>query len=168
MTYDFYSVPAAIISKDQQYRYFLSRTWSDFPIKVAFIGLNPSTADATMDDPTIRRCVGFAKAWGAGSLWMVNLFGFRATKPANLLLAPNPIGPENDVWLERAVAGADIVIAAWGNHGQLKNRGDEIAQKFAGKLHALGLTGIDMPRHPLYVRADVQPEPYSCRIAPNN
>lgn len=160
MILDDSNIPAAVISENQNYRYFLCRTWSDSPIKVAFIGLNPSTADATMDDPTIRRCVGFAKAWGGGSLWMVNLFAFRATKPENLLLAANPIGPENDEWVEWAVTKADIVIAAWGNHGQLKNRGNEIARKFSGKLHTLGLTGAGMPRHPLYIKADVQPQPY--------
>lgn len=155
------NISDAVISEDQQYRYFLSRTWSASPVTAAFIGLNPSTADATTDDPTIRRCISFAKTWGAGTLWMVNIFGFRTTNPGNLLLTPNPIGPDNDIWLERAVAGADIVIAAWGNHGQLKKRGEEVAIRFTGKLQALGLNKTGMPKHPLYIKADALLQPYS-------
>lgn len=127
---------------------------------MAFIGLNPSTADATLDDPTIRRCVGFAKAWGAGTLLMTNLFAYRATDPAALSKARDPIGPCNDEWLERVVGAADIVVAAWGNHGRLMNRASQVQGLFPGRLHALALTQTGMPKHPLYLSTSHRPSPF--------
>lgn len=121
--------------------------------RVTFIGLNPSTADATRDDPTIRRCKGFALGWGCGELWVVNLFALRSPNPSALLKSADPIGPDNEDWLRVAVDGADIVVAAWGNYGQLHHRGRAVAARFRGRLQMLGLTKVGMPRHPLYVRA---------------
>lgn len=151
------SEPAAIISADSQYRYLLKREWGQSGKKIVFIGLNPSTADATNDDPTIRRCVRFAKAWGGTSLWMINLFAFRSTDPRGLLSATDPIGPENDVWLDRIIRMSDLTVAAWGNNGKLRNRGLIVEQRFAGSLHMLGMTDKGEPRHPLYIRADTTP-----------
>jgi len=88
---------------------------------------------------------------------MVNLFAFRATRPAALVAATDPIGPENDEWLERAVAGADLAIAAWGNHGRLLGQADKIAYQFRGRLHALSVTKASMPGHPLYIPRNTQP-----------
>jgi hypothetical protein len=127
---------------------------------VTFIGLNPSTADASSDDPTIRRCIRFARDWGYGSLWMVNLFAFRATQPIRLLEVADPIGSENDLWLDKAVNSAQLVIAAWGNHGALLNRASLVRERFHGKLNALTVTGRGMPGHPLYLRADSIPFAY--------
>lgn len=150
-------MPPAVISQDGLFRYFLSRRWDLSGRRVAFIGLNPSTADASLDDPTIRRCVGFAKTWGGGILVMVNLFGLRSTRPDALRGASDPVGPGNDEWMERAVATSDIVVAAWGNHGSLLNRSVHIRRKFAGQLWALDLTSSGEPMHPLYIRATRQP-----------
>ena len=146
--------PPAVISDDGVYRYFLARRWQDRGKCVAFIGLNPSIADATQDDPTIRRCVGFAKAWGGSTLMMVNLFGLRSTSPLALRSAADPIGPANDSWLDKVVAHADLVVAAWGNHGGLLNRSDEVRLRFRGRLQALDVTKSGMPKHPLYVAAN--------------
>jgi hypothetical protein len=145
--------PAAVMSPDGAYRYFLSRRWSGGSKSVAFIGLNPSTADATLDDPTIRRCVAFAKTWGGHSLLMVNLFALRATKPAVLMSVRDPIGPDNDAWIDRATTEADIVVAAWGNLGALMDRGKLVQRRFSGQLLALDVTKAGMPKHPLYVAA---------------
>jgi hypothetical protein len=145
--------PAAVMSADGTHRYFLSRHVSASKVRVAFVGLNPSTADATSDDPTIRRCRGFAAEWGAGELWMVNLFAYRSTDPAGLLRATNPIGDENDAWLEQAVSRAELVIAAWGNHGALFDRAAAVLSRFPGRFSALGVTKSGMPRHPLYIRS---------------
>lgn len=145
--------PAAVMSADGLYRYFLSRQLSASKVRVAFVGLNPSTADATSDDPTIRRCRGFAKEWGAGQLWMVNLFAFRSTDPAGLLRTPDPIGAENDAWLEHAVSRAEMVVAAWGNHGALFDRAAIVLSRFPGRFSALGVTKSGMPRHPLYLKS---------------
>lgn len=145
--------PPAVISDDGLYRYFLARRWQDKGACVAFIGLNPSTADATQDDPTIRRCIGFAKAWGGSTLLMVNLFGLRSTSPLALRDAADPIGPANDAWLDRVVSNADVVVAAWGNHGSLLGRSDEVRRRFGGRLQALAMTKAGMPKHPLYISA---------------
>ena len=107
----------AKLSECRQYRYALWRTWDDSKPYAMFVGLNPSTADETDDDPTIRRCIVFAKDWGYGGLCMANLFAYRATDPSNMFSAQDPIGPQNDVWLERLAKDAGIVVAAWGNHG---------------------------------------------------
>lgn len=152
--------PAAVLSDCGTYRYFLSRRFGFEARTVAFIGLNPSIADATLDDPTIRRCVNFAKSWGAGSLWMVNLFAFRSTQPRALHAAADPIGPDNDAWLDRAVSAAELVVAAWGTHGSLLGRSEQVRRRFQGKLHSLSLTKSGMPGHPLYIRADTKPSPF--------
>lgn len=158
--------PAAEISGDGRFRYLLSRSWIGDGRTVTFIGLNPSTADARQDDPTIRRCVGFAKCLGASTLLMVNLFGYRSTDPRALLTAEDPVGPDNDAWLERAVKQSDVAIAAWGNGGSLLNRGQRVAHTFAGRLQALELTKGGMPKHPLYIRQSARPVPYDLSLSP--
>lgn len=82
----------AILSVDRKYRYVLTRTWDETLPNIMFVGLNPSTADETTDDPTIRRCINFAKSWGYGGLYMVNLFAYRSTNPNNIRIVDNPIG----------------------------------------------------------------------------
>jgi hypothetical protein len=154
------STPAAVLSADGRYRYFLSRRWDERGKVIAFIGLNPSTADESKDDPTIRRCTRFAKDLGGGALWVVNLFALRATKPFALVHAPDPIGPENEHWLDEVVAEADLSIAAWGNQGTLMGRAAVVSARFAGNLHALSITRRGMPGHPLYISAENRPQLY--------
>ena len=152
----------AVISPCERYRYWLSRELEGDGPPVGFIMLNPSTADAELDDPTIRRCTAFAKAWGARELIVVNLFAYRATDPADLKKASAPIGPEND---DAIMAALDYcsdgrIIAAWGTHGKHKRRGDAVRRKakHAGhKLHYLKMTGSGHPSHPLYLKADLLP-----------
>lgn len=142
----------ADLSDDGLYRYRLTRRWGDGENVATFIMLNPSTADADLDDPTIRRCVGFAKREGCDALQVVNLFAYRATTPAVLRTVADPVGSENDEYLRRAIDSPGLRIAAWGVHG----RADRIVVvKSAGAaLHALGTTKDGHPRHPLYVRRD--------------
>lgn len=142
----------AIISPCSNYRYALWRRWSHGP-QVLFVMLNPSTADATADDPTIRRCIGFAKAWGFGSLAVGNLFSFRTVSPRILRQSAEPIGKSNDLWLCKLKEESTMTIAAWGNHGTLRMRGHTVRSQF-GELHSLGLTKAGQPRHPLYVAAN--------------
>ena len=146
------------------YRFRLSRTWEpDAPV-VAFVMLNPSTADAHRLDPTVRRCVGFARSWGFGGLEVVNLFAYRATDPAELLRCPEPVGPGNDRAVLDAVAGSDLVVAAWGNRGGHRGRGEAVTALLDRRgvaTVALGRTNLGEPRHPLYVRADVRPVPWT-------
>jgi hypothetical protein len=148
----------ASFSQCHRYRYALWRQWSDGP-RVLFVMLNPSTADATRDDPTIRRCIGFAKAWGFGSLAVGNLFAFRTPSPRALAACSQPIGQENDRWLRKLQRGAALVVAAWGNHGSLLERGAAVRALLANPS-TLGLTARGQPRHPLYLSARAEPQPW--------
>lgn len=125
--------------------------------------LNPSTADATADDPTIRRCMGFTRRWGLGELAVVNLFAYRATCRADLMRAREPIGPENNSWIARAVASADRVVLAWGASGSWRRRDERvlaILDAMDARPRCLGLTRDGSPRHPLYLRSDSRPRRY--------
>lgn len=121
-----------------------------------FIMLNPSTADALKDDPTIRRCIAYAQGWGYGMLEVVNLFAWRATFPRELALAPDPVGPENDEYLRHALVISDVAICAWGRHGG--ERAEKV--KLLGEqypLHVLGFNKDGSPVHPLYQKRGLQP-----------
>lgn len=122
---------------------------------VAFIGLNPSTATAEIDDPTIRRCIRFTKDWGYRHLVMLNVFAFRATDPSDMKRAFDPFGAENMAWIVETSRDADIVVAAWGTHGSFKGGDQYILSDLRG-LKCLGKTKHGHPKHPLYIRADTQ------------
>ena len=139
-----------------RYRYTLWRTWDTRLPRLAFVMLNPSTADHRVDDPTIRRCMGFAQSWGYGSLVVVNLFAFRTSSPALLARAPEPVGPQNDQYLRAARRRARDIVVAWGAHGSLHGR-DRIVLDLLGRrrrrsLLCLGTTAHGHPRHPLYLQ----------------
>lgn len=146
---------SAIISKCGLYRYRLERHWGDGPT-CGFIMLNPSTADATLDDPTIRRCIGFAKREGCGRLMVGNLYAFRATHPDVMAAAHDPVGPENRHFLENMAEQVDgPLIAAWGAHWMVYGGTTAYVRvAFEGKLMCLGKTKDGHPRHPLYVKGD--------------
>ena len=122
--------------------------------------LNPSTADAFQLDPTNRRCVGFAQAWGFGALVTTNIFAFRSTNPAGLRTTNDAIGPDNDEVIVTAAQNADLVIAAWGTHGELQGRSGVVRgllREAGVSPHVLRLTKAGHPGHPLYVAGDTQP-----------
>jgi hypothetical protein len=125
---------------------------------VAFIGLNPSTADESRDDPTIRRCIGFARRWGFARLEVLNLFAFRATKPTALLSADDPVGPENDLAIAGVLRSADLVVCAWGAFPSSARAADVL--RLIAAPQCLGTTKNGSPRHPLYVRSGTDPVPY--------
>jgi hypothetical protein len=142
----------AIFDATRRYRYSLWRSWRDRGCRVAFILLNPSQANEVDDDPTIRRCIGFAKSWGYGSMEIVNLFAYCATKVSTLRKASDPIGPENDTYILQAAERASLLICAWGSWGCLWGRNLEVQsllQEFDSGC--LGLTSRGHPRHPLYL-----------------
>src|SRR5689334_18589152 len=116
----------ALFDPTGRYRYRLWRQWDPAKPAVAFVMLNPSTADATTDDPTIRRCFGFAQGWGFGRLEVVNLFALRATDPRELARHPDPVGPANDAHIAAALALTDQAVAAWGCGGALRERGARV------------------------------------------
>lgn len=124
--------------------------------------LNPSTADERRDDPTIARCHGLARRLGYPGLIVWNLFALRATDPAALRKAADPVGPENDTAIDLALALCSHTVLAWGNHGTLGGRSAAVLQRCLAadtKLAALGFTLRGEPRHPLYLRGDVLPKP---------
>jgi hypothetical protein len=154
-------VRSAEISDCGRYRWWLRRSWKhggDGRV-VCFVMLNPSTADALQDDPTIRRCMGFARAWGVSAVSVRNLFAFRETNPkllGGLRYEDATGGDRGDVELLAAFT-ADIVVCAWGASGPKRTieRAEWFVQNSEGKpLHCLGMTGRGLPRHPLYVRGD--------------
>jgi hypothetical protein len=146
----------ADFSQDRLYRYGLYRIWDKSLPPAMVIGLNPSTADERLNDPTVRRCLRFAKDLGYGGLFMTNAFAFRATSPKMLQTIADPVGPDNDAWLARLSQRASIVIAAWGNHGAINGRGRQI-RDLLPVLHHFGLTGSGEPKHPLYLPASSKP-----------
>jgi hypothetical protein len=151
----------ALISPCERYRYRLTRPLRGDAGPLLLIGLNPSTADATQDDPTIRRCIGFAERWGHSELVVANLFSFRATQPKDLKTAPEPIGPETDRILLSEAQKATRILVAWGVHGCFLERDRQVLKLLSGHpLSCLGTTQAGLPRHPLYIRADTLPQPY--------
>jgi hypothetical protein len=149
------------------YRYRLWRTVNPDarPRRLLFLMLNPSTADADLDDPTLRRCIGFASLWGYRSLEVCNLFAYRATDPDMLVRVADPVGPHNDVHILAAAARAESIIAAWGTRGALGERASHIVAAITRQrpLLCLGLTKGGTPRHPLYVRRDAAPRLFAAR-----
>lgn len=149
----------ALLSPCRTYRYDLWRTWLGGDGYAMFVGLNPSTADETKDDPTIRRCISFAKAWGYAGLCMTNLFAFRATDPQEMIVANDPVGPQNDEILRMHANDAGVVVAAWGVHGTLLQR-DKTVRTMLPKMHCLRLTKDGHPGHPLYLPKTLVPQPW--------
>ncbi|HWP13520.1 MAG TPA: DUF1643 domain-containing protein [Ramlibacter sp.] len=150
----------ARFSPCRSYRYSLWRSWPGLPSTAKgyamFVGLNPSTADETEDDPTIRRCIDFAQAWGYEGLVMTNLFAFRATDPAVMLAQADPVGQDNDQTLCDLAETAGVVVAAWGVHGAHRARDAEV-RTMLPKLHYLRLTKHGHPGHPLYLPKTLLP-----------
>lgn len=148
---------SAIISECGRYRYRLERDEGDVLATrgpALFIMLNPSTADAAEDDPTIRRCRSFAKSWGCSGIVVANLYALRATDPRELWLHSDPVGPENDRHLQRLAIEHDLVVCAWGANAR-SDRAATVRDMFSdwgARLMCLGVTERSgAPRHPLYV-----------------
>lgn len=119
---------------------------------MCWIMLNPSTADAALDDPTIRRCIGFSQRWGFGGLVVVNLFALRATDPKELLKHRSPIGDRNDAFIKMAIEGCALTVCAWGTAGNFMQRDEQVKNLLNGhKPVHLGLTKNGHPKHPLYL-----------------
>lgn len=154
----------AILSPCRRWRYLLWRRWDEDAPVCAFIGLNPSTADETVNDQTVSKCVRYAKAWGYGAMWMLNLFAFRATDPKVMKAQHgNAVGPRNDEYLTACGKRASVVVAAWGCHGTFRDRELTVRRMMWASgidLSCLRETKDGHPQHPLYLPGRLTPQPW--------
>jgi hypothetical protein len=158
-----YGSATATFDSARVYRYQLTRIWDELRPSAVWIMLNPSTADAEADDPTIRRCAGFTKAWGLGGLVVVNLFALRATDPRLLRRHPDPVGPRNDEFITEIVWPDSLVVCAWGANRVADERSVDVLGILSARgaqPKCLGKTRDGYPRHPLYVRGSTELGPF--------
>lgn len=150
----------ATFDPERKYRYRLWRAWAPGP-RVAFIMLNPSVADETKLDPTLRRCLGYAQRWGLQGFEVANLFALRSPEPDTLYSAADPEGPDNDAALLDVARRCELVVAGWGSHGSLYHRDKQVIALLQDscRLTALRLTQAGAPSHPLYLPASLTPFP---------
>lgn len=165
----------AVFSPCRRYRYWLDRTIAQPSLSggayrgttAVFVMLNPSVADCHQNDPTVRRCIGFATRWGCVRLIVTNAFAFRSTDPRALREVEDPVGPRNLETIKDAVAVARAsggpVVVAWGQHGGLNDHDETVLGWVESKPLCLGTTRDGFPRHPLYVRSDTLVMPYGGR-----
>jgi hypothetical protein len=153
----------AHFSADRKYRWSLRRIWQPAAPLVCYVLLNPSTADETLNDPTVSRCQTRALNDGFGGLLVVNIFAWRSTDPADLYQIIDPVGGlPNDMAITDAALESDLVVCGWGKHGALRDRGKEVLEliRRAGKVpHALRINSDGSPAHPLYLPYKLQPKP---------
>lgn len=152
----------ATFSPCRRYRYRLWRFWSDAP-PIAFVMLNPSTADEIANDPTVERCERRARAGGYGGVAVVNLFALRSTDPKALYDEADPVGPNNDAAILDVARHAGLVVCAWGRHGRLRDRGPKVLLMLweAGvTTHCLKRGKDGQPSHPLYLPYALRPMPF--------
>jgi len=153
-----YTYKDAIFSSDRIFRYALLRMWDKTKPGIIFIGVNPSTANETEDDPTIRRVIRFAKDWGYGEVMMMNLYALISSDPSILASHVNPVGM-NDFYLEyMGKTGADVLFA-YGSFKEAKDRAKLVGEIFKNPL-CLGTNKDGSPKHPLYIKASTKPIPY--------
>lgn len=159
----------AILSDCGRFRYHLRREWTEGGT-LLFVMLNPSTADAAVDDNTIRRCVGFAQAEGFGAMEVVNLFAYRATDPADLRRVGYPVGPENDFHLRMSAALAHRICVAWGAAPQpAVNARVQVVmpllRQAKGRVpDCLHVTRGGFPAHPLYLAKTKRLQPFDAAV----
>jgi hypothetical protein len=148
----------AEFSSDRVHRYALWRTWDEKKGIAMFIGLNPSTADEIKNDPTVSRCINYAKRWGFGGMIMSNIFACRATDPKVMKGAEDPVGSKNDQWLLKLAKEASLILAVWGNHAEFMARGKAVMSLLKGtELHCLAMNKTGHPKHPLYCSGSLKP-----------
>lgn len=151
-----YTENDAVLSECERYRYLLRRTWDQGGMRALLIMLNPSTADARQDDPTIRSCVRLLAGFGYGSMEVVNIFAFRATDPRELLQQADPVGPRNHECIEAAILRCDVAICAWGAFPPARQFAVEPLNLIRARrpaAYCFGKTKDGSPKHPLYIKS---------------
>jgi hypothetical protein len=158
----------AVFSSCRRYRYRLERRWHSRGKVVNFLLLNPSTADESTLDPTLRRCAGYARLWNYAGMVITNIFALRSTEPEALYDAPDPVGPDNDEHIVRAARECALLIVGWGNHGVLRDRGLHVRSLIAPHSpRCLRVSKLDQPVHPLYLPASASPQAFAPAAAPS-
>jgi len=153
----------AIFSEDRIFRYVLWRIWDLDKPMTNIIGLNPSTADETTNDPTMRRCTSFSQEWGFGGFYMTNLFAFRTPYPNELIKAKDPIGIDNDKWIHEIHNRVNQTVLAWGTKGNLLNRDKVVYNAVKESSYCVDYTKKGFPKHPLYIKSGTKLKKYSMR-----
>jgi hypothetical protein len=154
----------ATFSRDRRYRYTLTRVWDKDKPKILWVMLNPSTADETKLDPTLRRCLDYSYAWGYGMFAVCNLYAIRSTDRLAILKEREPIGVDNDEYIKTYARYADLVMCGWGTYGYYNDRGKKVKAMIEaeGKTpHYLVLTKDGYPSHPLYLPARLTPQEWT-------
>lgn len=158
---------SAVLSGGDRYRNLLAREWADSGKTAVFILLNPSTANATTDDPTTRRCIKYAQGWGCSALLIVNLYAWRCTQPRGLAAVDDPVGADNNTYLRTAAAVAEHtggpLVAGWGTHAHPERVAEVLALPGMHRLSTLALTQAGHPHHPLRLRDSITPQPWAAR-----
>jgi len=159
--------PTAGAVFDGPYRYDLFRVWDLSLPSILFVMLNPSTANSVKLDPTVTRCRNYAIKWQYGTLYVVNLFAYKATNPKELKGALSPVGPENDKWIRKRAKEADKIIVAWGANSMVNwnSRSSKVLAilRKCKDVYCLGMSNGGHPVHPLYQPSGVEPELYEGR-----
>lgn len=150
-----------IFSSNRKYRYVLQRIWNLNKPALMVIGLNPSTANEHKNDRTVTRCINYAKKWGFGSLYMMNLFAYRSTNYKNMINHHQPIGIYNNFWIDKVAKRSGLILCAWSNHGGYLDQDKKIKQTLKNRnLYCLNINNSGQPKHPLYCHGDLQPVLY--------
>lgn len=157
---DLFNSRSADFSEDRIYRYTLWQWWNEDLPAVQFICLNPSTADEVKNDPTVVRCIRFAYDWGYGGFCMTNLFAYRTSNPRGMKAQRDPVGPDNDKWLQEIYKKTGLTIAAWGTHGSHNDRARQVTG-ILGPIFCLRMNKEGSPAHPLYLDSDRIPFLYT-------
>lgn len=161
----------ANFDETKNYRFSLWRIWDNKELKILFLMLNPSTANDETDDPTIRRCVNFAKSWGYGGIVVVNLFSLVSSDPAKLLTVTDSIGVDNDSVILKAAGNAEKIVVAWGAFREARARGEDVLRMLyenGYEVYCLGKTKDGHPKHPLYLRSNLKPMIYREAVGLND
>lgn len=148
----------------KKYRYTLVRKFHDVPKPnyLIFLMLNPSKADEIADDPTIKRCISFAKQMGYDGLLVLNCYAYRSTDARQLKLVADPIGPENDNYIKSYASLFPDVICAWGNNAEKHRAASvvKILKEVGAKMWCFKINGTGHPKHPLFVSSNQEPIPF--------
>lgn len=164
MLADLFTKTGAVFSPCNTYRYRLWRIWDDTRPPLVMLMLNPSIANVEINDPTVERCQRRAVAGGFGGLQVVNIFALVSTDPARLYAHADPVGPDNDAAILDAIKDGGMLIAAWGTHGQHVGRAlfvMEMLRKAGVTPYCLGTNADGSPKHPLYMKNSIEPQPYN-------